>query len=162
MQGVQIPRKPKHACSEYMEVEKHCDFCKKHGGAHTTHNTSECRRYKKDGTPTRGTITRQGKGSGNNQNSKKSYAQVVARMEKLEKSLKKVNKKCKKRCHHKESDSSNSNYSWSLGYSSTNKNSNCCKKLKLTSESKKYTTTGPIKTTNSLNSKIKFRFRNKQ
>eukprot|EP00804_Cyclotella_cryptica_P002466 CCRYP_019178-RA/>CCRYP_019178-RA protein AED:0.09 eAED:0.81 QI:0/0/0/1/1/1/2/0/443 len=28
----------------------------KHGGAHTTHNTAECRRYNKDGTPTRGTF----------------------------------------------------------------------------------------------------------
>ena len=33
--------------------------------------------------------------SGKDQNSKKSYAQVMARMEKLEKSLKKPNKKIK-------------------------------------------------------------------
>jgi hypothetical protein len=110
-QGGRIPRKPKHARSENTRVEKNCDLCKKHGGAHTTHNTAECRRYKKDGTPTRGTVARQGKSSGNDQNSKKSYAQVVARMEKLEKSLKKVNRKSRKRRRHEESDSSDSDSS---------------------------------------------------
>ncbi len=29
--------------------EKHCNLCKKHGGAHATHNTCDCRRFKKDG-----------------------------------------------------------------------------------------------------------------
>ncbi len=29
---------------------KNCNLCKKHGGAHTTHNTGECRKYEKDGT----------------------------------------------------------------------------------------------------------------
>ena len=57
------------------------------------HNTTECHHYKKDGTPTCETISHQGKISGNDQNSKKSYVQVVAHMEKLEKSLKKVDKK---------------------------------------------------------------------
>ena len=75
------------------------------------HNTTECCSYKKDGAPTHGTVSRQRKKSGNDQNSKKSYAQVVAHMEKLEKSLKKANKKSKKHCHHEESDSSDSNYS---------------------------------------------------
>ena len=110
-QGARIPRKPKHARSDNARVEKNCDLCKKHGGAHTTHNTAECRRYKKDGTPTRGTSHRQGKSSGNDRNSKKSYAQVVARMEKLEKSLKKVNRKSKKRRRHEESDDSDSDSS---------------------------------------------------
>ncbi len=31
---------PKKVC-----FEKHCNLCKKHGGTHTTHNTSECRRF---------------------------------------------------------------------------------------------------------------------
>jgi hypothetical protein len=30
--------------------QKKCDLCKKHGGAHTTHSTSECRKSEKDGT----------------------------------------------------------------------------------------------------------------
>ncbi len=29
--------------------EKHCNLCKKYGGGHTTHNTKDCHRYKKDG-----------------------------------------------------------------------------------------------------------------
>ncbi len=32
-----------------VRFEKHCNLCKKHGGAHTTHNTGECRRFEKDG-----------------------------------------------------------------------------------------------------------------
>jgi hypothetical protein len=39
---VQVPKK---VC-----FEKSCNLCKKHGGAHTTHSTSECCKYKKDGT----------------------------------------------------------------------------------------------------------------
>ncbi len=38
-------RVPKKACTE-----KHCDFCKKYGGAYTTHNTRDCRRFEKEGT----------------------------------------------------------------------------------------------------------------
>jgi hypothetical protein len=30
-------------------TKKHCNLCKKHGGAYTTHNTCDCRRFKKDG-----------------------------------------------------------------------------------------------------------------
>jgi hypothetical protein len=33
---------PKKVC-----FEKHCDLCKKHRGAYTTHNTRDCRRFKK-------------------------------------------------------------------------------------------------------------------
>ncbi len=36
-------RVPKKVC-----FEKHCDLCKKHGGAHTPHNTSDCCRFEKD------------------------------------------------------------------------------------------------------------------
>ena len=30
-------------------VKQLCDLCKKHGGAHMTHNTGECRKYNKGG-----------------------------------------------------------------------------------------------------------------
>eukprot|EP00804_Cyclotella_cryptica_P019427 CCRYP_006602-RA/>CCRYP_006602-RA protein AED:0.28 eAED:0.63 QI:0/0/0/1/1/1/2/0/305 len=101
-----IPRKPsKQARTEYTRVERNCELCKKHGGAHTTHNTAECRRYNKDGTPTRGTFGAPARKSREDNRAKKSYAQVVARMEKLEKSLKKANKKGKKRRRQYESDS---------------------------------------------------------
>ncbi len=38
---VRVPKK--------VHFEKHCNLCKKHGGAHTMHNTSECRRFENDG-----------------------------------------------------------------------------------------------------------------
>ncbi len=31
--------------------EKFCQRCKTHGGPHLTHNTSDCRKYDKDGKP---------------------------------------------------------------------------------------------------------------
>jgi hypothetical protein len=34
------------------KTEKFCQRCKTHGGSYNTHNTSECRRYDKDGKPT--------------------------------------------------------------------------------------------------------------
>ncbi len=40
----QAPKKAK--------TKKFCQRCKTHWGAHNTHNTSECRRYDKDGKPT--------------------------------------------------------------------------------------------------------------
>jgi hypothetical protein len=103
--GARIPKKPKQARTEYVRVEKNCELCKKHGGAHTTHNTTECRRYNKDGTPTRGTFGQAARKSREDSRPKKSYAQVLARMAKLEKSLKKANKKDKKRRRRDESDS---------------------------------------------------------
>jgi hypothetical protein len=36
---------PKKACTK-----KHCNLCKKHGGAHTMHNTRDCGKYEKDGS----------------------------------------------------------------------------------------------------------------
>jgi hypothetical protein len=32
-----------------VHFEKHCNLCKKHGGAYTMHNTRDCCRFKKDG-----------------------------------------------------------------------------------------------------------------
>jgi hypothetical protein len=46
--GTESPRVPKK-----VRTEKHCDLCKKHGGAYTTHNTRNCCRFEKDGTESR-------------------------------------------------------------------------------------------------------------
>ncbi len=43
--GTESPRVPKK-----VRTKKHCDLCKKHGGAYRTHNTRDCRRFEKDGT----------------------------------------------------------------------------------------------------------------
>ena len=39
-----MARVPKKAC-----IKKHCNLCKKHGGAHTMHNTRDCCRFEKGG-----------------------------------------------------------------------------------------------------------------
>ena len=62
---------------------------------HNAHNTPECRNDKKDGTPRKGTFGQSGRKSGKHRNLKKSYTQVLARMKKLEKSLKKTSKRGK-------------------------------------------------------------------
>ena len=33
---------------------KHCDLCKKHGGAHMTHNTANCKKFGMDGSLKKG------------------------------------------------------------------------------------------------------------
>ena len=42
-----IPKKPK----KVGWADKHCVLCKKHGGPFKSHNTLDCRRFNKDGTP---------------------------------------------------------------------------------------------------------------
>ena len=38
------------ASTKKRRSSKHCELCKKHGGAKNTHNTVDCKRYEKDGT----------------------------------------------------------------------------------------------------------------
>jgi hypothetical protein len=92
---IRVPKKAQFA--------KHCDLCKKHGGAHTTHNTGECCRYKKDRTAkTSFRATKKcGKGS---YPANQSFVQLTKKIEKLEKALKKSGKKGKKR-RYEDSDS---------------------------------------------------------
>jgi hypothetical protein len=91
-------RVPKKVC-----FEKHCNLCKKHGGAHTTHNTRDCRRFEKDGKEKFSfCATKKGRYKGNpgNQN----FTQLTNKIKKLEKALKKSGKKGQKH-HYKDSDS---------------------------------------------------------
>eukprot|EP00804_Cyclotella_cryptica_P025728 CCRYP_002926-RA/>CCRYP_002926-RA protein AED:0.40 eAED:0.40 QI:0/-1/0/1/-1/1/1/0/86 len=53
--GAQFPRSPSKHVGVYARRQE-LRAMQKHGGAHTTHNTAECRRNNKDGTPTRGTF----------------------------------------------------------------------------------------------------------
>jgi hypothetical protein len=93
-----IPKKPK----KVGWTEKHCVLCKKHGGAHKTHNTRDCHRYNKDGTPIKN------HGSAGKPHSKErkpedvDFAQIV-RTE-LRKALRKKSSK-HKRCRGKDSES---------------------------------------------------------
>jgi hypothetical protein len=93
-----LARVPKKVC-----FEKHCNLCKKHGGAHTMHNTHDCRRFEKDRKEKSNfRIANKGRYKSNpvNQN----FAQLTNKIEKLEKVLKKSGKKGQK-CHCKDSDS---------------------------------------------------------
>ncbi len=92
---VRVPKK--------VRFDKHCDLCKKHGGAYTTHNTRECRRFKKDGKEKSDFCTaKKGGKKGNPVNH--NFAQLTKKIKKLEKALKKSGKKGKKR-HYEDSDS---------------------------------------------------------
>jgi hypothetical protein len=86
-------------------------LCKKHGGAHATHNTSDYRKYDKDGKLKKGF----GKGQhGNKTLDKKTasaFAQLSTKVEKLKKANKKLKKSSKKRKHEYNSDSSDSDSS---------------------------------------------------
>jgi hypothetical protein len=67
---------------------KHCNFCKKHGGAYTTHNTKECGKYKKDGIEKYNICT--AKKSRKKPNpARHSFMQFSQKLDKLEKAIKK-------------------------------------------------------------------------
>jgi hypothetical protein len=99
-----------------VHFEKHCNLCKKHGGAHTIHNTRDCCRFEKDRkekSSFRATKKDRYKSNPVNQN----FAQLTDKIEKLEKALKKSGKKGQK-CHYEDSDY----YSeWGVGSGSTRK-----------------------------------------
>jgi hypothetical protein len=93
-------RVPKKVC-----FKKHCKLCKKHGGAYTTHNTRECRRFEKDGKE-KPDFRAAKKGGKKSSPLKHNFMQLTEKIEKLKKALKKSGKKGKKHCYDdKDSDS---------------------------------------------------------
>ncbi len=85
---VRVPKK--------VHFEKHWDLCKNHGGAHTTHNASDCHRFEKDRREKSSFwAAKKDRYYWNpvNQN----FAQLTNKIKKLEKALKKSGKKGKKR-----------------------------------------------------------------
>ncbi len=80
----QVPKK--------VHFEKTCELCNKHGGAHTTHATKDCRRYKKDGRVKAGFHAAKKAGKKPNP-AKQSFAQLREKLDKLEKTLKKASLK---------------------------------------------------------------------
>jgi hypothetical protein len=78
-----------------VRFEKYCDLYKKHGGAHTMHNTRDCCRFDKDKKEKSNfCTTKMGGRKGNlvNQN----FAQLTKEIDKLKKALKKSGKKGQK------------------------------------------------------------------
>jgi hypothetical protein len=87
-----------------VRFKKSYELCKKHGGAHTTHATKECRKYEKDGTLKAN--FRAAKKAGKKPDlAKQAFAQLSKKLDHLEKTLKKASHKSKK-CRR---DDSNSN-----------------------------------------------------
>jgi hypothetical protein len=85
---VRVPKK--------VRFEKHCDLCKKHGGAYTMHNTRDYCRFEKNGKEKSDfCAAKKGGKKGNPVNH--NFAQLTKKIEKLEKALKKSGKKGKKR-----------------------------------------------------------------
>ena len=101
----QIPKKSR-------KDAKHCTLCRKHGGAQITHNTGNCKKYNSDGTPKKGFAGKSAQRSPRNESSqrdkKNNYAQLSAKIAKLEKSNKKLKCANKKRKRDHDTDSNDS------------------------------------------------------
>jgi hypothetical protein len=73
---VQVPKK--------VRFEKHCNLCKKHGGAHTMHNTCDYCRFEKDGKE-KSSFCAAKKGGYKNNPINPNFAQLTNKIKKLEK-----------------------------------------------------------------------------
>ena len=85
-----IPKKPH-------KDAKHCALCKKHGGAHATHNTSDCRKYDKDGKLKKSFGKGQRGSTASAKMTASACAQLSANVAKLEKANEKLKKSLRKR-----------------------------------------------------------------
>jgi hypothetical protein len=92
---VRVPKK--------VRFEKHCKLCKKHGGAHTTHDTRDCCSFEKD-RKEKSSFRAAKKGRYKSHPVNQKITQLTKKIEKLEKALKKSGKKGKK-CRYEDSDS---------------------------------------------------------
>eukprot|EP00804_Cyclotella_cryptica_P025161 CCRYP_013008-RA/>CCRYP_013008-RA protein AED:0.42 eAED:0.42 QI:0/-1/0/1/-1/1/1/0/101 len=90
------------------KTTKHCALCKKHGSAHVTHNTSDCCKNEKDGKPKKGIRKGQHGSTALDKNTASAFAQLSAKVEKLEKANKRLKKSSKKHERDYDSDSSDS------------------------------------------------------
>ena len=70
-QDKKVPRKKSR-------TGKFCDLCKKHGGAHMSHNTADCKRYSKDGSLKKGFKKPDGHG---NPKGNQSFATFVTKLD---------------------------------------------------------------------------------
>ncbi len=79
-----------------LRFKKSCVLCQKHGGAHTTHNTGECRKYEKDGTLKKGfsrkAAIEQKRNGYNKKENTNSFGQFTDHFSKLEKTVNKAQK----------------------------------------------------------------------
>jgi hypothetical protein len=98
------PKKPRRDA-------KHCALCKKHGGAHATHNTSDCRKYEKDGKLKKSFGKGQRGSTASNKKTASKFGQLLVKIAKLKKAnekLKKSLRKCKRNYRSNSHDSNSS------------------------------------------------------
>ena len=90
-------------------TKKHCILCKDKGGRHDTHNTNECAKWEND-VSLKASWNEKGKSTNKKKSEGRSFAQLLERFLKLEKSIKKGKKSTsrKKKCHYDSDSSSNS------------------------------------------------------
>ena len=88
---------------------KHCVLCKQHRGANNTHNTMECRKDEKDGSPEKAIIEKGAQRNPCSQNvpyrHNNTYMQLSTKIVKLENSNKKLKQANKKHKHNCDCDS---------------------------------------------------------
>jgi hypothetical protein len=94
--GMKRPGTDSSRVPKKVPTKKHCDLCKKHGGAYTTHNTRDCRHFEKDGTEKSYFCTAK-KGGKKPNPTKQSFTQLSKKSGKLEKVIKKKDTKKRKR-----------------------------------------------------------------
>ena len=124
---IHVPRKPKKSGetkdgkrkgsfkgdgnpNKKKKSDKKCALCQRHGGKYTTHNTGDCRKYEKDGTPKSGFKKTGSTDSKFVKKDRHSFQAVSECLEKIDTKLKKIGKKerkSKKRERDYSSDSSN-------------------------------------------------------
>ncbi len=125
--------------SKKVHFKKSCELCKKHWGAHKTHTTKDCHRYKKDGMVKADFCTTKKTGKKPNP-AKQSFAQISKKLDTLEKTLKIASRKSEKRRR----DDSNSDSKSEIGSGSTRK---LGLNLEETIKRSKFTPPSPIKAT---------------
>jgi hypothetical protein len=86
-----------------VQFEKHCNLCKRHGGAYTMHNTRDCCRFGKDGKE-KSYFHAAKKGGKKANPMNQNFAQLTEKTKKLEKVMKKSGKRAQKHLY-KDSDS---------------------------------------------------------
>ena len=98
---------------------KHCDLCEKHGVAKNSHNTVDCKRYKKDKVPKKAFKSKKGN-STVKKFDRQSFKTMEDTLKKVRTDLKKIKKSsCKSKKHNRKDLSEESNNSWRVEWAST-------------------------------------------
>jgi len=81
------------AAKKARKQDKYCDRCKKYGGAHTTHNTGDCKKYEQDGTRKKSFKAEKQDHAASKGKKNFNFAQMEKKMNKMQAKINKLNKK---------------------------------------------------------------------